>query len=76
MGCADLKTWHAEWMLHGLKPVLGYLARLEQRLTECGYPRNDHFYRVVLKAHDAMHHLCVELHRMSVRTGVGDETKE
>ncbi len=51
-------------------PMLAYLGRLQQRMDKTGR-HADELYPLVEKAHNAIHHLSVELHYRTCRSGVG-----
>jgi hypothetical protein len=51
--------------------MLGYLGRLARRMEERGFPPDDPYYLLVLRAQDAVHRLSVETHYRSCTSGVG-----
>ena len=53
-----------------LRPVLGYLNKMLERMNVVGFAPQDKLMRLVAEARDAMHGLCVELHYLSCGHGV------
>jgi hypothetical protein len=58
-----------------LRPALGYLHRMRQRMGRRGFLPNDELLKLTVSAYNAIHSLTVELHYMSCESGVGRETK-
>jgi len=56
--------------------MLGYLNRLRGRMDISGFPRDDQLLLKVTAARDALHKLCVEVHYMTCKTGVGRPPRE
>jgi hypothetical protein len=54
-----------------LRPMLGYLNKMLDRMHTVGFLPDDKLLRLVVEARDAMHGLCVELHYASCGHGVG-----
>lgn len=52
---------HAETVGETVIRMLVYLGKLQARMNQAGM-QNDELYAIVTKAHDAVHHLRVELH--------------
>lgn len=67
----EITTKQAEKIYLALRPTLGFLTQLEERLTALGFSSTDDFYRKVLDARDAFHRLTVETHYRSCGSGVG-----
>lgn len=72
----DLKDWQAKRLHEALGPTVGYLSRLQARMEKRGFPPNDPLFQLVGKARDAMQHLCMELHYLSCRNGVGRSSRQ
>jgi hypothetical protein len=66
----DISPEQAKVLLKSIGPTLGYLHRLRTRMEKRCFPPHDRTYEIVCKAYDAMHHLSVHLHYLSVGTGV------
>lgn len=56
--------------------MLFFLLRFKERLSKTGFEPNGELYRIVDKAHDAVHHLSVVLHYESCFRGTGRPAKE
>ena len=67
----ELQPQHAEQIREALLPSLRYLSRLKDRMQQVGFLPGDHLYRIVAQAHEAVHHLAIELHYRSCAGGVG-----
>src|SRR5262249_58081425 len=76
MTSSELKTWQAAKMRSKLAPTLSYLYRPVQRMNQRGFPPDDKLYQITLRTYQDFHHLCMELHYLSCRCGVGRESKE
>src|SRR5436309_1144254 len=76
MDSSQLKTWQAKKLDDRLRPTLGYLFRLAQRMQKQGFPDNDKLYRLTVKSYEALHQLCVETHYLSCQSGVGQPDKD
>jgi hypothetical protein len=48
-----------------IKPMLGYLHRLQGRMDVAGFVPSDELYRAVTNARDALHALSVNLHYLA-----------
>jgi hypothetical protein len=75
MDSTKIKPWQAKLMYATLRPALGYLCRLRERMERRGFPPNDKLLKLTEAAYNAIHSLTVELHYMSCEGGVGRETK-
>jgi hypothetical protein len=71
MDSSNLATWQAKALHAALRPALGFLHRLRERMEKRGFPLNDKLLRLTATAYDALHSLFVELHYMSCKSGVG-----
>jgi len=69
---ASIKRWHAEKLNRVLRPCLGYLFRLRERMQKVGFLPSDRLYVLVCRAYDS-HALVVELHCLSC-DGVGRQS--
>jgi hypothetical protein len=58
-------------MYAALRPALGYLYRLRERMEKQGFPPNDKLLKLTDAAYNAIHALTVELHYLSCESGVG-----
>ena len=54
-----------------LGPTTGYLTRVVQRMEKIGFPVDDMLYRHAVEAQHRMPGLCMELHYLGCRNGVG-----
>ena len=62
MDLSDLTPQQAQELAERLRPTLGYLVRLTNRMQQRGWAANDPAYAAAWAARDAMHELCVRLH--------------
>jgi hypothetical protein len=69
----NLRTWQAKALYASIRPALGFLFRLRARMEKRGFPPNDKLLRLTANAFDSLHSLCIELHYMSCKSGVGRE---
>ena len=76
MDSKRLKTWQAKKMHDRLRPTLGYLSRLVQRMEQTRFPADDPLYRDALLAQAEMQGLVMRLHYLSCASGVGDAPRE
>jgi hypothetical protein len=70
MDSGTIERWQAAKLLKTLRPMLGYLYRLRERMDKVGFISSDPLYRRVCRAYDSLHALTVELHYLSCK-GVG-----
>jgi hypothetical protein len=75
MDNTKIKLWQAKLMYATLRPALGCLCRLRERMERRGFPQNDKLLKLTVAAYNAIHLLTVELHYMSCASGLGRETK-
>lgn len=73
MDSRKLTIEEARKLSDGLFPGANYLIRLRQRMTIAGFLPSDEIFRLVIKAQDAMQHLCTAVHYASCKSGVGRE---
>jgi hypothetical protein len=74
IACVDstkLRPWQAKALYPALRPALGFLHRLRERMEKRGFPPGDKLYRLTANAYEALHALSIELHHMSCESGVG-----
>jgi len=76
MDSEDLTTEQARKMHESLFRLANYLHRLVARMEKRGFPPNDRLYEHTKKAYNAVCSLCVELHYLSRKNGVGTPRKE
>jgi hypothetical protein len=62
MHSGDLTTRQAEQLMTKVRPMVMYLGSVRARMVEQGFPPHDELLLIVDKAHDAVHHLFVDLH--------------
>ncbi len=70
MDSSDITPEQAKRIHEVAHRMLGYLHRLEKRLTELSFDPRDPFYALVVEAHNSIHKLSVESHYMSCKGGV------
>jgi len=63
-------------LLRVLGPTLGYLSRMVRRMDKLAFPHDDMQYRQAVDAQHRMQGLCMELHYLSCRSGVGWAPRE
>jgi hypothetical protein len=56
MNSNDITTDQAKVINESVRQMLGYLARLKERMEKTGFPPNDRLYQIVEKAYDATQH--------------------
>jgi hypothetical protein len=69
MDSASIQPDQAKVLLKSIRPSLSYLHQLRTRMEKRGFSPHDRTYEIVCKAYDAMHHLSVQLHYLSVGSG-------
>ena len=67
----QITTSQARQLHAKLAPMLRYLNRLRSRMDVNSFPRDDQLLLKVTVARDALHKVCVEMHYMTCKTGVG-----
>ena len=70
MSSHDITQAQAKVIHDNLYPGLNYLARLNARMGQSGFPPDDKLFKLVGKAYDAMRHLYGEVHYLGCN-GVG-----
>lgn len=66
-----LKPSHARIVCGVLRPTLGYLGKLRDRMYVIGFVEGDPLMKLVVLAHDALHRLVVELHYLGCENESG-----
>jgi hypothetical protein len=72
----DLTPQQAEVLKARVGLMLRYMNRLRQRMHKRKFPEVDELSRAVRDAHNALHHLNVHLHYLTVKSGVGRRRRE
>jgi hypothetical protein len=67
---SQLKPWQAKVMCAALRPALGYLYRLRERMEPRGFVASDNLFLLTTTAYEALHALTIVLHYMSGGGGV------
>lgn len=62
MHLSDLTPQQAEQLAERLRPTMGYLVRLTNRMQQRAWSATDPAYLAAWAARDALHELCVRLH--------------
>jgi hypothetical protein len=71
MRSTDLTEAQIKAMQDALGPTLGYLTRTLARMDKRGFPLDDMLFRHVVEAQHRMQGLCMELHYLGCKSGVG-----
>ena len=69
MDSGTIERWQAARLRDAVRPTLGYLYRLRERMTRVGFLPSDPLFQRVDRAYNAMHALFVELHYLSCEGG-------
>jgi hypothetical protein len=67
----DITPAQAEQIKVRIRPMMGYLGRLKERMHRRRFPHDDLLFLTVVKAYDAIHELNVHVHYLSCSSGVG-----
>jgi len=67
----DLTVEQAKQMHASLFRLANYLSRVVKRMERTGFPPSDPLYQSTKKAYDAVCSLCMDLHYLSCKSGVG-----
>ena len=62
---SHLNPWQAKLMCAALRPTLGYLYRLRDRMEKRRFPPTDKLLCLTTAAYKALHALTIELHYLS-----------
>jgi hypothetical protein len=71
MDSSQITTEQAEKIKDAIGPAFGYLSRLVRRMERRGFPPDDKLSQLATAAYDRMHHLWIDRHYRSCRSGVG-----
>jgi hypothetical protein len=72
----DLTPQQAEVLKARVGQMLRYMNRLRTRMHKRKFPETDGLTRAVRDAHNALHHLNVHLHYLTVESGAGWRRRE
>jgi hypothetical protein len=67
----EITTEQAAKIGAAIRPTACFLGRLKRRLEHLEFPPTDPLYQIVVKAEDALQHLFIEMHYLSLKTGTG-----
>jgi hypothetical protein len=76
MDSQQLTTPQAEAMRNALIPHVRYLYRMQTRMEKTGFPQTDELFQATQRAYDAAQELCMKLHYLSCKSGVGSQTRD
>jgi hypothetical protein len=76
MDSQQLTTRQAETMRNALIPHVRYLYRMQIRMEKTGFPPSDELFQATRRAYDAAQELCMKLHYLSCKSGVGKQTQK
>jgi hypothetical protein len=71
MNSADLTCDQCRAMHKSLFRLANYLSRVVKRMEKTGFPPDDPLYRSARRAYDSVCSLCMELHYLGCKSGVG-----
>jgi hypothetical protein len=69
MDSESIERHQAAQIRDTLRPMVGYLYRLRERMSQVGFLPSDPLFKRVDRAYDAMHALFVELHYLACEGG-------
>jgi len=75
MDSDELTARQAESMRNALIPHVRYLYKLQTRMEKTGFPASDELFQATRRAYDAVQDLCMKLHYLSCKSGVGTKTR-
>jgi hypothetical protein len=75
MDSEELTAKQAESMRNALIPHVRYLYKLQTRMERTGFPASDELFQATQRAYDAVQELCMKLHYLSCKSGVGSKTR-
>ncbi len=70
MDSTNITAKQAHAIHQRLRPMVAYLLKLEERMEQRDFPRDDKLYQLVKRAHDAVHALFLETHELGT-SGTG-----
>jgi hypothetical protein len=76
MDSQQLTTRQAESMRNTLIPHVRYLYRMQTRMEKTGFPQSDELFQATKRAYDAAQELCMKLHYLSCKSGVGLQRRD
>jgi hypothetical protein len=76
MDSQELTTQQAESMRNALIPCVRYLYKLQTRMEKTGFPASDELFQATRRAYDAAQELCMKLHYLSCKSGVGIHVRD
>lgn len=65
MDSDSIQRWQAAKIHQALRPTVGYLYRLRERMQQVGFLPGDPLFERVCRAHEALQALFVEVHYLS-----------
>jgi hypothetical protein len=71
----DLTPEQAQILCDAVRRSLRYLGRLQDRMRKAGFPPDDLLLQIVTKAFSVVHHLSIDLHYRSCKSGVSRPSK-
>ncbi len=74
MDSEQLTARQAESMRNALIPHVRYLYKMQIRMEKTGFPATDELFQATRRAYDAVQELCMKLHYLSCKSGVGSKT--
>ena len=75
MDSQQLTTRQAERMRNAMIPYVRYLYRLQTRMEKTSFPPSDELFQATRRAYDAAQDLCMKLHYLSCKSGVGTPSR-
>jgi hypothetical protein len=66
-----IERWQAEQLNKTIRRQLNYLRRLQGRMVEVGFSRDDKLLQLVRRAYEDVFSRSVDLHYLSCASGVG-----
>ena len=76
MDSTDLTAEQATKMHTSLFRLANYLSRMVKRMERVGFPPDDPLMKSARRAYDSVCSLCVDLHYLACKSGVGRTTAE
>jgi len=76
MDSQQLTTRQAESMRNALIPHVRYLYKMQTRMEKTGFPQSDELFQATRRAYDAAQDLCMKLHYLSCKSGVGIQSRD
>jgi hypothetical protein len=76
MDSSNLTMEQAAQMHKSLFRLANYLSRMVKRMERTGFPPNDPLFKSASRAYDAVCSVCMDLHYLSCKSGVGRPPNE